>query len=201
MISKDKKLNGLVLSGGKSTRMGMDKGLIEYHGKPQREYLYGLLQKVCDEVYMSIREDQETGVPGNLKYIKDKNRVNGPFNGLLSAHEFDPLAGWLVLACDLPMITQQGIEFLIANRDFSKAATAYATRESKLPEPLCAIWEPEALSEAEKYLEKGNGTCPRKFLINSDVQLVFPEDDQLLVNANSQEDYREVKAKLTAVER
>ena len=52
------KLYGLVLSGGRSTRMGKDKGLINYHGIPQRDYIYNLLNEVCDETYMSIRKDQ-----------------------------------------------------------------------------------------------------------------------------------------------
>ncbi|MFT5737968.1 MAG: molybdopterin-guanine dinucleotide biosynthesis protein A, partial [Maribacter sp.] len=38
MIS-NAKIYGLVLAGGKSTRMGVDKGLITYHGLPQRDYL------------------------------------------------------------------------------------------------------------------------------------------------------------------
>ncbi|NNE77041.1 MAG: NTP transferase domain-containing protein, partial [Pricia sp.] len=49
------KIYGLVLAGGKSSRMGKDKGLIPYHGMPQREYLYHLLGRVCDKTFLSIR--------------------------------------------------------------------------------------------------------------------------------------------------
>ena len=52
------RLNGLVLAGGKSQRMGEDKGQINYHGKPQREYLYDLLNGFTESTYMSCRPDQ-----------------------------------------------------------------------------------------------------------------------------------------------
>ena len=68
--------------------------------------------------------------------------------------------------------------------------------ENMLPEPLCAIWEPQALQQSIEYLESGNGTCPRKYLINHDTKLVFPKFENVLLNANSEEDYKEVLKKL-----
>lgn len=181
---------GLVLSGGKSTRMGEDKGKIQYHGIPQRDYLYQLLNTVCDQTFMSIRPEQKDNFTNKVNVILDENTYRGPYNGLLSAYNTEPNVAWLVLACDLPLIDRKDLEQLILERNSNKMATAFATKESQLPEPLCAIWEPKALSDSVTYLQAGNGTCPRKFLINSDVQLVFPENDAVLMNANSKEDYK-----------
>jgi len=53
-------LNGLVLAGGKSTRMGTDKGLLNYHGQAQRYYLFNLMQQVLGkdaEVFLSVRAE------------------------------------------------------------------------------------------------------------------------------------------------
>ena len=183
-------LYGLILSGGKSTRMGTDKGLIEYHGIPQRDYLYKLLQTVCDDVYMSIRPEQKEGFKAVTNLILDKNEYRGPYNGLLSAHSQFPNAAWLVVACDMPLLDKSALKQLIQERNKTKIATAFATKESELPEPLCAIWEPQALKDSIAYLQAGNGTCPRKFLINSDATLVFPEQDEVLWNANSKEEYK-----------
>ena len=191
------KLFGLVLSGGKSTRMGSDKGLIEYHGVPQREFLYGMLGEVCEETFLSLREEQTAGLPEDLKVIADENRVRGPFNGLLSAHNRFPEAAWLVLACDLPLIDLPALKELIAARDPSAMATAFAKKDDPLPEPMCAIWEPHAFKAVLSYLEKGT-TCPRKFLINNDTRLVHPTDENVLWNANSEEEYREALEKLSA---
>lgn len=193
---REDKIYGLVLSGGKSTRMGTDKGAIAYHGIPQREYLYGLLQKVCDKTFLSIRPEQETELPSEMNLILDENEYKGPYNGLLSAYRQHPNVAWLVLACDLPLMDLAAIEQLLALRNPDKIATAFATRENPLPEPLCAIWESEGLQGSIDYLNAGNGTCPRKFLINSDVELVFPDNEQVLLNANSKEEYEEALLKL-----
>ncbi|MDX1545013.1 MAG: NTP transferase domain-containing protein, partial [Christiangramia sp.] len=81
------KLYGLVLAGGKSSRMGMDKGDLKYHGKPQRDHLYEMLQEVCDEVFLSLRKDQEDAVKANFRTIADMDEVRGPQNGMQSAHK------------------------------------------------------------------------------------------------------------------
>lgn len=191
------KLYGLVLSGGKSTRMGTDKGLIKYHGVPQREYLYNILSEVCSETYISLRGDQELNMPFGFQTLTDLDEFKGPYNGLLSAHKKYPEVAWLVLACDLPLIDLNALKELIDQRDPRKQATAFALRENPLPEPLCAIWEPHALEDSVSYLEEGNGTCPRKYLINHDTKLVFPLNEDVLLNANSEQEYREALNKLS----
>ncbi len=193
------RLYGLVLSGGKSTRMGTDKGLIEYHGVPQREYLYDLLSEVCEETFISLREEQQAELPSRMQTIVDLNEFKGPYNGLLSAHKKYPDVAWLVLACDLPLMDLEALKELIAARNPKREATAFALEENPLPEPLCAIWEPHALENSVIYLEKGNGTCPRKYLINHDTELVFPSHENVLLNANSEEEYKEALKKLAEV--
>jgi len=190
------KLYGLVLSGGKSTRMGTDKGLIAYHDVPQREYLYDLLSEVCEKTFVSIREEQEAELPSRMEAITDLNEYKGPYNGLLSAHKKYPGVAWLVLACDLPLMDLEALKELISQRDISKQATAFALKENPLPEPLCAIWEPYSMHESLAYLESGNGTCPRKYLINHDTKLVFPKNENVLLNANSKAEYKQALDKL-----
>ncbi len=189
MQTKISILNGLVLSGGKSTRMGNDKGLIEYHGIPQREYLYSLLESLCDKTFLSIREEQRKELVSNFNCVVDRNEYRGPLNGILSAHKEYSENAWLVVACDLPLLNAHTLEKLISERDTNKVATAYATKKSSLPEPLITIWEPKGLQLAKKYMKMAESSCPRKFLINSDIKLVYPEKDEVLYNANSIKEY------------
>ncbi|WP_190808683.1 NTP transferase domain-containing protein [Flagellimonas sp. S3867] len=196
MIQDIPKLYGLVLAGGKSTRMGSDKGLLKYHSVPQQEYLYNLLDEVCNTVYLSMRKDQENHLANNFKVIVDQNEYRGPFNGILSAHKAHPEAAWLVLACDLPLIDLSSLKRLVDGRNPEKLATSFATKKSGLPEPLITIWEPKGLAKAMTYLETVESSCPRKFLINSEITLTHPERDEILYNANSLEDYEFIKSKI-----
>ncbi|MGB6153979.1 MAG: molybdenum cofactor guanylyltransferase [Pricia sp.] len=191
------KIYGLVLAGGKSTRMGKDKGMIPYHGMPQREYLYHLLSRVCTETFMSVRPDQQMEIDERMQTIVDDDVYQGPYNGILSAHSKFPEVAWLVLACDMPLIDLASLQELIAARDPNVLATAFAEKDDPLPEPLCAIWEPHALESSKAYLEGGDGTCPRKFLINNETKLVFPSRLNVLLNANSEEEYKEAIVRLS----
>ena len=116
-------LNGLVLAGGKSQRMGEDKGLIDYHGMPQRDYIYRLLSQVTEKTFMSIRPDQKEEFGEEVNVIPDSITGLGPFGALISAFREDPNHAWLVVACDLPMLDRQSIGQLIEGRNPSKINT------------------------------------------------------------------------------
>lgn len=192
-----KPLYGLILAGGKSTRMGRDKGVLQYFGQQHQEVLYELVKPFCERTFLSVRKDQyDPDFHGEL--ILDEDEFRGPFNGLLSAHNRFPDVAWLVIACDLPFIDSNTLNQLVKARDTSRMATAMATRASGLPEPLAAIWEPEALYRAKEYLPKVNSSCPRKFLLQQDIKLVVPESDDVLINANHPEDLEKVMQMIQA---
>ena len=181
-------LYGLVLAGGKSSRMGHDKGLINYQGEAHRLHIFKLLQAHCKNCFLSIRAEQQEEFDADWPVIVDQNEFRGPFNGLLSAWKMHPEVAWLVLACDLPLIEEKSIHLLINNREVAKRATSLVTEHSGLPEPLAAIWEPEALSEAYTYLQTAKSSCPRKFLLNSSFHAVPVRGDDQLFNANTPEE-------------
>lgn len=182
-------LYGLVLAGGKSTRMGRDKGLIAYYDIPQRLYLYQLLEKVCEKTFMSIREDQFGEMEEGIQCIIDENIYEGPYNGILSAHHAYPKVAWLVLATDLPFVDEKSLKDLIKARNPEKVGTTYTSRENPLPEPLFAIWESHGLREGEQYMKETGSISPRKFLREKGVELVYPRRKEILFNANKPEDF------------
>ncbi len=197
MISKDN-LYGLILAGGKSSRMQQDKGELKYHPAiNQRSFLFNLLNKYCVKTFISCRQNQVNNLQNNQPFILDEDLYGGPLNGLLSAHHQFADKAWVVFAVDLPLISNATIKKLIAERDATKMATAYASQSSLLPEPLIAIWEPAALSKAEAYAKTGK-FCPRKFLISEDIKIIFPENEDELFNANFYSDYLEAKNKMPA---
>ncbi|MCG8331014.1 MAG: NTP transferase domain-containing protein [Chitinophagales bacterium] len=182
-------LYGLVLAGGKSQRMGEDKGALEYHGIPQRKYVYQLLSNFCKETYTSCRPDQADDM---INPLADTFIGLGPFGGILSAFQQHPNAAWLVLACDLPLMDEATLEKLVAYRNHSKVATAFNSPVTEFPEPLIAIWEPRSYPRLLEFLAQGY-SCPRKVLINSDIELLDPEDANTLRNANTPAEKEAIK--------
>lgn len=185
------KLNGLVLAGGKSTRMGKDKGSLDYHGKPQREFMADLLSQFCEETYISVRENQV--VQSEYKLLEDTFVGLGPFGAIASAMRNNPNTSWLVVACDLPLLDEKTLNFLVENRNSSKVATAIYNPETGFPEPLITIWEPRSYQVILNFLAQGY-SCPRKVLINSDINLLKLEEPRVLLNVNDVVGYDKVKS-------
>lgn len=185
------RLNGLVLAGGKSERMGMDKGKIDYHGMPQREFLYKMLEGLTENTFMSCRPDQVEEFDSEYKTLPDSISGLGPFGAIISAFREFPNHAWLVVACDLPLISRISLLQLIGERNPTKLATTFFNNETDFPDPLVTIWEPKAYPEMLHFLSLGY-SCPRKVLINSQVQIIQPADPHALLNANSVEEYEQV---------
>jgi len=187
-------LRGLVLAGGQSLRMGRDKGLLEYHGKPQREYLADLLKPLCTEVFLSTRHDQHLPQEGPYPALPDTFLDLGPFGALLSAFRAFPDSAWLVLACDLPLLDGDTLELLVRERSACSLATAFYNEEKTFPEPLITIWEPKAYPTLLTHLSQGS-SCPRKVLINNNIKLIHPQDPRVLTNVNTPEELEAIHRK------
>ncbi|MCF6214003.1 MAG: NTP transferase domain-containing protein [Flavobacteriaceae bacterium] len=188
-------LNGLVLAGGKSTRMGTDKGLLNYHGQAQRDYLMALLQNVLGKkakVFLSVRAEQDIK---NTPIITDKFTGLGPFGAICSAFMHNPNAAYVVVATDLPFVNQAVLELLISQRNPTKIATAIKGKGQPFMEPLVTIWEPKAYPVLLGYLAQGY-SCPRKVLINSAVEIVTI-DDRFIQNVNTPKDFKAAQEKLS----
>lgn len=195
MISKENNvpvLNGLVLAGGKSKRMGTDKDLIKWHGKEQRYYTADLLNSFCEEVFISCRPEQANNIAVTYKPLSDTFLNMGPLGGILSALRSQRDKAWLVIACDLPLVNEKVLQHLIENRDTSKMATTYKSPFDGLPEPLITIWEPAGYPVLLNFLGK-DIICPRKVLMNSDVLLMEPLQPEALMNVNTPEEAVKVK--------
>jgi molybdenum cofactor guanylyltransferase len=178
-------LYGLVLAGGRSTRMGRDKAALEYHGRAQLQRAHDLLEKLVARVFVSVRPDQ-TRDPLRARFaqIVDRGDLEGPAAGIRAAQEAHPGAAWLVLACDLPWLDVATLQHLIARRDPARMATAFRSTHDGLPEPLCAIYEPAAAAALKDFLATGRN-CPRKLLINSDTLLLDQPGTKTLDNVNT----------------
>lgn len=194
MTGQKKILYGLVLVGGKSKRLKKDKASLVFHQKEQYWHCYDLLMPFCEKVFLSLAD-----VSGDNKFTKDLPRIYdqnpyfdiGPMGGILSAMESYPNASWLVLACDLPCVRSQTIANLIEHRDESKLITAYGSAVDQLPEPVCAIYEKESVFALKKKVQIKK-YCLRKFMIESEANIIALLNPNDLLNVNTPEDYQAV---------
>ncbi len=188
-------LKGLVLAGGKSQRMGSDKGTIDYHGKSQREYEADMLTGLCEEVFLSFSQNQSDEAVRSYPVIKDTFVGLGPYGAILSAFREHPNYAWLTVACDLPLLNGVALDLLVARRNPSKLATCFHNPETNFPEPLITIWEPRAYPVLLEFLSQGY-SCPRKVLINTEVEEIIVDDVDFMVNVNDPQALSAIKEKL-----
>lgn len=165
--------------------MGTDKGLLNYHGTPQREHLFHLLQEFCTGVFTSCRKDQN--VPEDYNPLIDKFSIPGPMNGIMTAFSHRPDSAWLIVAVDMPYVGKSTLEQLMVNRDRKKLATCFYSPDLKGPEPLLTLWEPAAFSFLRSFTEKGN-ISPQQFLAEHNVNVIQAHDVKVLANFNSPND-------------
>ena len=187
-------LNGLVLAGGFSTRMGEDKSHIAYHDRDQYEFAAGMIEEYCDQVYIGARPDQINDFPGR-QVLPDAFVDMGPMGSILSAMKAHPNHAWLVLACDLPLMDERSIADLIHGRSPKHMATAYRATDDPFPQPLFAIWEPKMFNRALNFLSLGY-QCPRKALINSEIHTIAPYTEDVLINVNTPEERDRIQQRL-----
>lgn len=180
-----KKIKGLILTGGKSSRMGEDKALINYHGKTQAKYLFDLMKPFCDEVYLSARPKQwDDSDISDLPQLLDMEISRGPTRGILTALKTDPTVSWLVVACDLIHINEQSLQTLVENFNPQVTAICFANREKHFPEALCALYTPQALDVFLAAAEN-DMSCPVKILSHANILKLEQVEGIDLTNINT----------------
>jgi molybdopterin-guanine dinucleotide biosynthesis protein A len=191
------RVHGLVLAGGRSSRMGRDKAALEYRsGESQLDAAMKLLEGRVSRAYVSVRADQKNDAARTrYPHIVDRGDIEGPIAGISAAFSSSADVAWLVLACDLPFVDAATLDYLLLARDPRFDATAFRSSHDGLPEPLCAIYEPSARAGINAQIAAGRN-CPRKYLINAHVQLLEQPNPGALDNVNTVEEYERAMSAL-----
>ena len=195
-MTSEPKLRGLVLAGGRSSRMGSDKAaLVHPDGRTLLRRCHDLLREAgCETIAISLRHDQE--IPAGLdgtEIVRDPEGASlGPIAGIVAAMRLDPAADWLVLACDLPRLDAATLVHLIGSKQADEKFLAYRSEFDGLPEPLCTLYSQAALPVLVQA-QADDFRCPRKILIRNDCRLLEPVTPRALDNANTPEDWATAK--------
>ncbi|MEN8228741.1 MAG: molybdenum cofactor guanylyltransferase [Bacteroidota bacterium] len=136
MMGKGQKITGILLSGGKSKRMGREKGQIRIGNRLLYQFPLKVLEEVCDEIVISTCKDFSPSFGHTL--VCDEIQDIGPMGGIYSCLKRSSNDLNIVLSYDMPMINRGLLNKLITESiDFDITVPAL---ENGHPEPLCGIY-------------------------------------------------------------
>ncbi len=180
-------LTGILMAGGKSSRMGQEKGLVEFKGKPLIQYGIDLLSSYTDKIIISSGNSAYLNF--GLEMIPDEITGNGPSAGLAAALKESSTAWNLVLACDLPFLELEFIDGLLSVRGLYQAVIPV---HQGIMEPLAGLYHKDLWNQFEKAVLTGNlalhkilGSCHVHYLVTDRLLEKYPN---LFTNFNSLEE-------------
>ncbi len=194
-------LNGIILAGGASRRFGTCKSKMRFNNKSVLEQTYSLIDKYCQKVFVSCREESKKVEGYDCLY--DLYQVYAPIAGIYSAlvHFNTPV---MVLSCDLAFIDKATIEELIdeRNRAIQSNPLLFMTcfevhnkkksEQGKSLEPLVAIYEPAAIELLKTCLDNEIYTLHRAIPTHGR-HVIYTENTRPFFNINTVEELEEAE--------
>jgi molybdopterin-guanine dinucleotide biosynthesis protein A len=187
-----------ILTGGASTRMGADKALLELEGVPLLLRTANLLAPLVPSVTVVGAPERYARL--GLRVVADDAPGLGPLGGIATAVKHTTAPWNLVVACDLPYLTREWLDYLVG-RALASTADAVLPQSERGDEPLCAVYHQRCASPIARALVRG----VRKVtdgLADCVVEKVLPAEWKpfdssgcLFKNMNTPEDYAAAREK------
>ena len=146
------KLTGIILAGGKSRRMGAEKGLLRLGSKYMIELAIDALEPLCDQIIISENTDAYDFL--GYKVVPDYIPNSGPMGGIYSGLRESENDLNIVLSCDMPFINTDLLRTLI--EQFEGNLVAVPWHGGRKYEPMCAVYSKELLPVLEKFIKEDN---------------------------------------------
>lgn len=143
-------LMGVVLAGGQSSRMGQDKALLAWQGKPLILHAVGILQQVCNKVIISANKNEYAFT--GCEIWPDELAIPAPITGIYSCLKRSTSERIMVLSCDMPQVTPALLIYLLK---FNHAYDVIVpVHDNNCIEPLCGLYHRRILPLLEQALEE-----------------------------------------------
>jgi len=185
---------GIVLAGGKSTRMGTSKALLPFGPETMLQRVVRLLGEVVAPIVVVAAVDQELPeLPPGVIVTRDERKGLGPLEGLRAGLKALPadVDGAYVTSCDVPLLVPGFVRQMI---ELAEGYHVAVVQQDGFTHPLSAIYRRDTLSQIEELL--ANERLRPAFLFNAvKTRLVLPveitsdPDLRTLRNLNTREDY------------
>ena len=191
-------VEGFILVGGRSSRMGTDKSLMQFDGQTSVERMAAELRSITPRI--SLVGTGRAGFDPDLRIIPDTHEQWGALGGIHAALGAC-VADWaLIVACDLPFVTRDLCSRLLMLSQQGSPEAVVPIQPDGRPQPLCALYRRElCLLKAEKLIASGEHT-PRALLANVKTRWVrsaelidLPGAENFFFNVNTPQDYERAK--------
>lgn len=184
-----KGVTGYILAGGKSSRMGTDKGLLLLEGKPMIQYVIEQMQLIFDKVVI-VSNNPEYKKFG-LDVIPDLIKDIGPAGGIYTALHHSGTKLNFVVSCDMPFVTAVAIEFVIRN---SEESQVILLENKGRIEPLFGMYSKECEAIWLKLIEEGKIKL-QEMVLNFKFKVIPIENNEIFganffKNINTKEDLK-----------
>jgi molybdopterin-guanine dinucleotide biosynthesis protein A len=136
-MMKPKNITGIILAGGKSSRMGTNKALLHYRGKSFIQHAIEVMKPLVDRVI--IVGDPENYPDLDLQIVQDIYRNAGPVAGIHAGLEFSETPFNIVLSCDVPLLNEQILKELIEGIDGNNDVVLIECKGQR--HPLIAVYK------------------------------------------------------------
>jgi len=150
-VIKTNKMTAIILAGGKSSRMGRDKSLVEFDGEPLLARAVRVLGELFDEVVVVTNQDIPIELNG-AGVVHDDVPYQGPLGGISAGLKASSHENNFVIAVDMPFISADVVEYLAG---FAGETDVVVPRTPNGLEPLFAFYNKRSLPAIEKALAQG----------------------------------------------
>lgn len=143
-------LSAILLCGGRSDRMGLNKGLIEWKGQPLIVRLAELLEELFGDVLLITGQERRYTELIDLPILKDKMEGLGPLGGIYTGLLASGNEHNLVAACDMPQVKPELLKLLVGEIDDSPLIVPQV---GGFLEPLLAVYSKRCISKIEHLFQ------------------------------------------------
>ncbi|MBN2639749.1 MAG: molybdenum cofactor guanylyltransferase [Bacteroidales bacterium] len=154
MKTNKEEVTGIILAGGKSSRMGKDKGLCDFNGKALVSYAIETLKPLCGTLMISANYFPEKYTEYGLPVVADDVKNIGPMGGILTCLRKSQTQHNLVLSCDTPFVTTKVFQKLLDAVE--KDQVVAPVHHTFLLEPLSAYYNTNVINDMEHAIKSGN---------------------------------------------
>lgn len=145
-----------LLIGGKSSRMGRPKHLLpDLTGQTWLERSVDILSRQVDGMVISGQGEIPENL-GHLVRLEDVEGGMGPLAGVLSAFRWLPDVSWVVLACDMPLVSEEALRWLLSGRRPGRWGKIPRLAGNSRVEPLFARYDRQCGPVFERMHRQGD---------------------------------------------